>query len=103
MFGKKTGADVKEQKQSPRAALIDKIDQLAPGQQLMYRLAEMYGPEIIVVEVKEEFAGKGPKFSVLGVPPVDGKPGPKRNTIWETSKAKAVAIWLLGRDAKPYV
>ena len=35
MFGKKTGADVKEQKQSPRAALIDKIDQLAPGQQLM--------------------------------------------------------------------
>jgi len=102
MFGKKTGVDAKGKPQSPLAVLIEKIDQLAPGQQLMYRLAEMYGPEIIIVEVKKEYAGTGPKFSVIGSPPVDGKPGPKRNTIWETSKAKAIAAWLVGRDAKPY-
>jgi len=102
MFGKKTGAEEKGKPQSPLAILIEKIDQLAPGQQLMYRLAEMYGPEIIIVEAKKDYAGKGPKFAVIGAPPVDGKPGPKRNTIWEAGKAKAVASWLLGRDAQPY-
>jgi hypothetical protein len=102
MFGKKTGTEEKGKPQSPLAILIEKIDRLAPGQQLMYRLAEMYGPEIIIVEAKKDYAGKGPKFAVIGSPPVNGKPGPSRNTIWETGKAKAIAVWLQGRDAQPY-
>jgi hypothetical protein len=87
---------------SPLDILAGKIDPLGPGQQLMYTLDKMYGEEIIIVEVKKDYAGKGPKYSVIASPPVDGKPGPKRHTIWETSKAKAIAKWLLGRDAKPF-
>lgn len=102
MFGKKGGVAEKQKPQSPQAVLIQKIEQLGPGQQLMFRLAEMYGPEIIIVEVKKDYAGKGHKYAVLGSPPVDGKPGPKRNTIWETGNSKAIAAWLLGREAKPY-
>ncbi len=93
---------MKETPKNPLAALIAQIEQLGPGQHLLFRLAEMYGPEIILVEVKKDYAGKGPKFSVIGSPPVDGKPGPSRHTIWETSNAKAVAKWLIGRDSVPY-
>ncbi len=93
---------MKEKAKNPVVALIEQIDRLGPGQQLTFRLAEMYGPEIILVEVKQDYAGKGPKFSVVGSPPVDGKPGPNRHTIWETGNAKAVAKWLVGRDAAPY-
>ena len=92
---------MKDKAQSPLDSLIDRIEQMGPGQQLMYTLAAMYGPEIIIVEVKKDYAGKGPKYAVIASPPVNGKPGPTRNTIWETGKAKAVAKWLLGRDAKP--
>ncbi len=92
---------MRDKAQSPLNILIDKLDQMGPGQQLMYTLAQMYGPEIIIVEVKKDYAGKGPKYSVIGSPPMNGRPGPARNTIWETSKAKAIAKWLLGRDAKP--
>ena len=99
MFGKKSDAP---KTKSPLNALIETIDQLGPGQQLMYKLAEMYGPEIIIVEVKKDFNGKGHKYAVLGSPPVNGRPGPQRNTIWETSKPKAIAAWLLGRDSKPF-
>jgi len=100
MFGRKEGAVAR--KESPQAALIEQIEKLAPGQELMFRLAEMYGPEIIMVGVRKDYAGKGPKYAVVGSPPVDGKPGPARNTIWETGNPKAIASWLLGRDAKPY-
>jgi hypothetical protein len=93
---------VKEKPKNPIAALTEQIDQMGPGQQLMFRLAEMYGPEIIIVEVKKDYAGKGHKYAVIGSPPVNGKPGPTRNTIWETSKAKAIAAWLVGRSFTPY-
>jgi hypothetical protein len=98
MFGKKSEST---KAKSPLHALIEAVEQLAPGQQLMYKLAEMYGPEIIIVEAKKDFDGKGHKYAVIGSPPVNGKPGPQRNTIWETSKAKAIAAWLLGRDSRP--
>ncbi len=93
---------MKEKAKNPVAALIEQIDQLGPGQQLMFRLAEMYGPEIILVEVKKDYAGKGPKFSVIGAPPVDGRPGAARHTIWETGHAKAIAKWLVGRESVPF-
>jgi hypothetical protein len=99
VFGKKSDSP---KKKSPLDALIEAIDQLGPGQQLLYKLGEMYGPEIIIVEVKKDFNGKGHKYSVIGSPPVNGKPGPQRNTIWETGKAKAIASWLLLRVAEPF-
>jgi hypothetical protein len=93
---------VKEKAKNPVGALIEQIDKLGQGQQLMFRLAEMYGPEIIIIEVKKDYAGKGPKFSVIGAPPVDGRPGAARHTIWETGHAKAVAKWLVGRESVPF-
>ncbi len=106
MFGKKSKDDASgpgsAKPKKPRDVLTEEIDRLAPGQQLLFRLPEMYGPEIIIVEVKKDFEGKGPRFSVIGSPPVDGKPGPIRNTIFQLSKAKAIADWLIMRSAQKY-
>lgn len=93
-------AEKKAKPKSPRDILMEKIDQLTPGQLLMFRLPEMYGPELILVEARKDFTGKGHRFAVIGSPPVDGKPGPTRNTIWETSKVKAIADWLVVRSAQ---
>ncbi len=102
MFGKKSKDDAAgaQKPRKPRDILTEQIDQLAPGQQMMFRLNEMYGPDIIIVEAKKDYQGKGPRYSVIGSPPVDGKPGPIRNTIWEPSKAKPIVDWLIMRSAQ---
>ncbi len=102
MFGKKAAGAGSAKPRKPRDVLTGEIDQLTPGQELLFRLPEMYGPEIIIVEVKKDYQGKGPRFSVIGARPVDGKPGPVRNTIFQLSKAKAIADWLILRSAQKY-
>ena len=89
-----------EKPKKPRDVLMEKIEQLNPGQSLLYRLPEMYGPDLILVEARKDYNGKGHRFAVIGTPAVDGKPGPIRNTIWETSKTKAIADWLVMRSAQ---
>jgi len=84
---------------SPREQMLEALEGLAPGTEMSFRLAEMYGPEIIVVAAGKEYPANGHRFAVLGAPPVDGKPGPRRNTIWEANKVKPVADWLLLRSA----
>jgi hypothetical protein len=91
MFGKKSKEAGAGKPKKPRDILTDEIDQLAPGQQMMFRLQEIYGPEIIIIDAKKDYQGKGHRYAVIASPPVDGKPGPIRNTMWETSKAKAIA------------
>jgi len=107
MFGKKSKNAAGEagagKPKSPRDILIDKFEQLAPGQEIAFRLPEMYGPEIIVVAANKDFPGKGHRFAVLGATPVDGKPGPKRNTIWEVNKPKPIADWLTTRSCEQLV
>jgi hypothetical protein len=89
----------KEKLKTPKDLLIEKLEQIAPGTEIAFRLPEMYGPEIIVVAGNKDYPAKGHRFAVLGATPVDGKPGPKRNTIWEVSKPKPIADWLLMRSA----
>jgi hypothetical protein len=92
----------KEKPKSPRDLFMEKIEPLAPGQALVFRLPEMYGTDLIQVEAKPDYTGKGHRFAVFASPPVDGKPGPTRNTIWETSKTKAIADWLVMRSAQQF-
>jgi hypothetical protein len=84
---------------SPKELLIEKLENIAPGTEIAFHLPEMYGPEIIVIAGNKDYPAKGHRFAVQGAAPVDGKPGPKRNTIWEVNKAKAIADWLMLRSA----
>ena len=102
MFGKKSKEAGAAKPKKPRDILTDEIDQLAPGQQMMFRLPELYGPEIIIIDARKDYQGKGHRYAVIASPPVDGKPGPIRNTMWATSKPKAVADWLIVRSAQKY-
>jgi len=104
MFGKKAKDSVAEggagKPQSPRDLLIDKFEQLTPGQEIAFHLPEMYGPEIIVVAANKDYPGKGHRYAVQSANPVDGRPGAKRNTIWEASKTRPIADWLVLRNAE---
>lgn len=98
MFGSKS----KEKGKSPKDELIENLEQLTPGQEALFHLGEVYGPEIIIVRANADYPGRGHRYAVIGSPPVDGRPGPTRNTIWEANKAKPVAEWLLMRAATPF-
>lgn len=94
-------AEKKVKAKSPRDVLIEKIDQMTPGQELWYRLSPMYGKDLIVVLANKDFPGKRiSRYAVQGADDIDGKPGPKRRTYWESNKAKPVALWLIGRTAE---
>jgi hypothetical protein len=93
------GEKTKQKPKSPKELLIERLEQIAPGTEIAFHLPEMYGPEIIVVAGNKDYPAKGHRFAVLSAAPVDGKPGPKRNTIWEVNKSKAVADWLAMRSA----
>jgi hypothetical protein len=93
------GKKAKEKPKSPKEQLIEKLEKVAPGTEIAFRLPEMYGPEIIVVAGLKEYPAKGHRYAVLGAKPVDGKPGPQRNTIWEVNKSKPIAEWLAMRSA----
>jgi hypothetical protein len=95
-------AEKKEKEKSPRDLLIEKIEQMTPGQEYWYRLSPMYGKDIIVVFANKNYPGKRiSRFAVQGADEVNGKPGPHRRTYWESNKAKPIALWLIGRTAEP--
>lgn len=108
MFGRKlmkgggsSGVGARARPKSPRDVLIERIEQVTPGQEVAFRLPPIYGSDIIVVEANKDYPGKGHKFAVASADPVEGKPGPNRRHIWEADKAKPIADWILARNGEP--
>jgi hypothetical protein len=107
MFGKKNqnaggiaeAGKPKEKPMSPRDALIDKLTLMAPGQEIVFRLAPMYGPELVVVEVGKDSHDR-PRYAVATAEASNGKPGQKRNHVWDSGNAKSIAAWIITRDGK---
>lgn len=113
MFGKKLlkGSGTSEvgvtapkaKPKSPRDALTDKIAELAPGQEITFRLPPIYGSELIVVEANKDYPVKGHRFAVASADLVDGKPGQNRKHIWESDKPKPIADWIIIRNGEHIV
>jgi hypothetical protein len=101
-FGTAEGAPVtvKAKPQSPRDVLIDRLEHLAPGQEIGFRLPPMYGPDLIVVEAEKDYPAKGHRYAVASTDPVDGKPGPNRRYIWRSNKSKPVVAWIMIRSGE---
>jgi hypothetical protein len=103
MFGKKSkekNGSSNQKKLSPRDALIQKIEQMANGQQLHFQMPELCGGDIIIVEMTPSYPSKGKKYSVVSTDPVNGKPGDKRRTLWGTDKPKVIADWILEKNGQ---
>jgi hypothetical protein len=90
----------KEKKSSPRDVLIKKIEQLSSGERICYQLPAMYGGDVVIIELNQGYPAKGRKYAVVSADLVDGKPGEKRRTLWDTDKPKVIADWILEKNAQ---
>ena len=109
MFWKKkqTEAKAKEakpqkaKKLSPKEIMINQIEQLGPGQNLTYRLAEFLWEGFggfIVVELNPQYPQKGRRYIVSTDKIVDGKPAGQKTRLWDSNKPKDVASWILEKN-----
>jgi len=110
MFWKKkqTGAKAieakpqKVKKLSPKAIIVSKVEQLDPGESVSYRLAEVYGGGLAVVELNPQYPENGKKYFLSLEQIVDGKPEGKRGRFWNSNRPKDLAGWILERGGELY-
>lgn len=92
----------KVKKLSPKEIITSLIEQLQPGQSLSYRLAQVYGGELAIVELNPRYPEKGKKYTMTTEALVDGKPGGKRTRLWDADKPKHIASWIVDRQGEPF-
>jgi len=89
----------KVRKLSPKDLVAQEIDQIAPGNALVFKLGVTYIKPYITVVRSPEYPGKGKKFSVLqDGKDADGNPANKAGKFWDTNDAREIAGWLIDRE-----
>jgi len=83
---------------SPKEIIINQIEQIGPVQSLTYQLAEYLMDRFAIVELNPEYPGKGRKYIVSSDRMVDGKPAGQKTRLWDSSKPKDVASWILEKN-----
>jgi len=92
----------KAKKLSPKEIIIDRIEQLGPEESVSYRLPEVRGGELAVVELNPQYPEKGNKYLLSLEKIVDGKPAGTRSRLWDSNKPKNLAGWILDRSGELY-
>jgi len=101
MFWKKKG----EKKLSPKEIMMNQIDQLAPGQSLVYKLPEIYWTGLggfILIERNAQQTEKSKPFTAFSDEIKDGTPVGKKKKLWEFNQAKEMASWIMERNGVLY-
>lgn len=98
MFWKKKNDKPREKKLSPKEVIINKIEQLIPGQALCYKLPETYGGGLAAVELNPQYPQKGKRYVMSTEELVDNKPSGKRRRLWDSDKPKGLAAWIIDRN-----
>ena len=91
----------KAKKLSPKEIMIKQFEEVTPGQVIKFQLGEIYGSDLVTVELNPRYPDKGRKYSVGLGKIVDGQPVGKANRLWDSNKPKDIASWLLDRGGKP--
>lgn len=120
LFGKKkenTGTEVKKEKQLSDRELMEKrykeeksrviaeVEQLTPGQTLIYQLPEFYWSgfaAFVMAELNPEYPKKGKKYLFTVDRIEDGKPAGKKGRYFEGNDGKGYADAVVERQAKRY-
>lgn len=81
------------------------IEQLAPGESLIYRLPTIYHSAIgafAVVELNQDFPKNGGKYIISTDMAENGNPKGKKMRRWDTNKTKRIIDWLKDKSATPF-
>jgi len=98
MFWRKKSEEPREKKISPKEAIINKIEQLTPGQALRYKLPETYGGGLAVIELNPQYPQKGKRYFMSTEELIDNKPSGKKRRLWDSDKPKELAAWIIDRN-----
>jgi len=90
----------KEKPLSPRDIMASKIEQLSAKETLKYKLPEVYGGELAVVEMNPQYPQKGRKYMLGTERVLDGKPTGKIIHIWTTDQPRDIAKWIVERNGE---
>ena len=80
--------------------IIGHIDQLSAGESVSYRLPEVYGGQVAVVEFNTEYPWRDSKYRLSIQTLIDGKLQGEKERVLETDEPKDVAAWLSKRRCK---
>lgn len=119
MFWRKKEPEVKEQKVGeakvekpkkelhPREILRNKVteevNQLTPGQVIIYKLPEFYHSgfaAFLIFELNPSYPGKGKKYLMSTDHIADGKPAGKKNLVGDTNSPGQIADWITTREGE---
>jgi len=107
MFGKKKEPKVKGP--SPREILMNRIvgevEQLAPGQSLIYKLPELYWSgfaAFLIVELNPSYPEKGRKYIMSRDTIADGKPAGQKNRVMESNMPRDFADWVAEKSGERF-
>ena len=80
--------------------IIGYIEQLSAGESVSYRLPEVYGGQVAVVDFSTEFPWRGSKYRLSIQALIDGKPAGEKERVLESDEPKDIAAWLSKRRGK---
>ena len=100
--GKAEPPKAKAKPLSPKDALAGQIEQLVPGQSLSYITSKTYGGYIATIELNPQYPTKGRKFMMSTQSVADDKTSGQKNRLWDSDKAKDIAVYILDREGKPF-
>ena len=87
---------------SPKDIIAGQIEQLVPEQVLRYKLPEVYGNEIIIIQLNPQYPQKGKKYSFGTQQLVNGELSGKISHLWDSDKSKDFAGWIIERSGVPF-
>lgn len=107
MFGKKKEPKTKELSLREVASnrITSEVEQLAPGQALIYKLPELYWSgfaAFLMVKLNPSYPQAGKKYILYTDGIVDGKPTGKKGFSFQSNKPKDYADWVAERSGERF-
>ncbi len=89
----------KDRKVTPKEVMMEQIDATEPGQEITFRLGEIYVKPFITVVHNAQ----GKKYTVFqDGKDAEGKPAGARGKLWDTNHSKEIVKWIMDRDGTLY-
>jgi|WetSurMetagenome_2_1015567.scaffolds.fasta_scaffold189888_2 hypothetical protein len=95
----------KEIKEENIKRIVSEVEQITPGQLLVYKVPEylgIMGAVFLIIELNYSYPGKGKKYVVSTDKMADGKPSGQRVRSFESNKPVEYANWVVDRIGERY-
>ena len=96
-------AKAKAKKLAPYQGLATKIEQVAPGQTLRFKIPEGWGGNFITVQLNPQYPQSGKKYTLCMENAVQGMPGGQKTVMYEADEPLKIACSIMDRNGELFV